>query len=217
MKKATIFVWTIGLLCLLAAICIYPSLPDMIPIHWDLQGNVNGYGDPLSIFLFPILSLGIDIGMVVTRKIDPKREQYARFHGVYQGFRILLSVFMAAVFAITILQILYPDTSYLSIVVPIATGILLLYIGNEMPKIRPNYFFGIKTPWTLANEDVWRKTHRISGRIWVIGAILCMLTGCLPDAWILPAMLGILLIMVLYPILYSYLLFHKQEKEKQHD
>lgn len=81
MKKATIFVWTIGLLCLLASICIYPSLPDTIPIHWDLQGNVNGYGDPLSIFLFPILSLGIDIGMVVTRKIDPKREQYARSFG----------------------------------------------------------------------------------------------------------------------------------------
>lgn len=214
MKKVNLFVWGIGILCLIVALCVYPILPDTIPIHWDFQGNANGFGGPINIFLSPMVALCCDIGMVVSKKIDPKREQYVRFLGVYQGFRILFAVFMAGVFALMILQILYPDTSYISIVVPIATGILFLYIGNEMPKIRPNYFFGIKTPWTLADEDVWRKTHRIAGRIWVLCAILFMLIGCLPDSMILPAIIIILIFMVLYPVVYSYLIFRKQKKEK---
>lgn len=214
MKKVNLFVWGIGILCLIVALCVYPFLPDTIPIHWDLQGNANGYGSPLSIFLMPILAIGCDIGMIISKKIDPKREQYTRFLSVYQGFRILFAVFMAGVFALMILQILYPDTSYICVVAPIATGILFFYIGNEMPKIRPNYFFGIKTPWTLADEDVWRKTHRIAGRIWVLCAILFMLIVCLPNAWILPAIIVILVFMVLYPVIYSYLIFRKQKKEK---
>ena len=88
-------------------------------------------------------------------------------------------------------------------------GLLFAFLGNYFKTIKPNYFIGIKTPWTLENEEVWKKTHIIGGKLWFVGGLLMALTFLLPNEMQLYTFLGITAVITIVPIVYSYLEFKK--------
>ena len=90
----------------------------------------------------------------------------------------------------------------------------MLFIGNMMPKIKQNFFFGIKTPWALMDEENWYKTHRLGGKTFVIGGIIIMLTAFIPGEAKLIGFLVALLPMIFIPFVYSFMLFKNKNKEK---
>ena len=98
------------------------------------------------------------------------------------------------------------------VIMPLVMGVLFLVIGNLLPKCRQSYTMGIKLPWTLNNEENWNKTHRFGGKVWVAGGIIILATAFIGSFWIL---MGVLLIMVTVPTLYSYLLYRKQTKDSK--
>jgi uncharacterized membrane protein len=98
------------------------------------------------------------------------------------------------------------------VIMPLVMGVLFLVIGNLLPKCRQSYTMGIKLPWTLNNEENWNKTHRFGGKVWVAGGIVILATAFIGSFWIL---MGVLLIMVTVPTLYSYLLYRKQTKDSK--
>ena len=144
--------------------------------------------------------------------LDPRPESYKKFQNIYEGFRWLMVGFLILLYVATTLFALgYP----LSIgkIVRFALGLLLAFIGNYFGKIKHNYTFGIKTPWTLASEEVWNKTHRVSGPLWVIAGLIWMLSIFIAEKLSFAICMGSLIIVSLYGSIYSYILFNKLKNQ----
>ncbi|MEO1449633.1 MAG: SdpI family protein [Bacteroidota bacterium] len=191
---------------------IWGQIPDEIPIHWNLKGEPDGYGPKTMHLVIPFVNIGLAFLFRYIPNLDPKRNT-ALFQDTIDRFMngtilMLLTLwgFMSALF------IGYPVK--IDAVVGVSVLLLMLFMGNFMGKVRPGYFIGLRTPWTLENETVWTKTHRLTGWIWVVGS-LCMLfirlfIGGAPFFWLL---IGFISIGTLIPVAYSYVLFRKLQRD----
>lgn len=196
---------------LLAGMVIYPQLPEQVASHWNYKGEVDAYSSRFwGAFGIPLMTAGIYALMLVLPIIDPRRQNYEKFTGVYRLFKGLMVLFMTGLYLVVILNAIGYRVP-VDRVTMAGISILFMIIGNYMGQVRHNYFVGIKTPWTLASERVWQKTHRLGGRLWVVAGI----TG-LAASWIGGAGGGILLaaslgLAVIVPVVYSYLEYRKVE------
>lgn len=188
---------------------VYPQLPDRVPSHWNLSGEVDGYMSKTAhIIGFPSLILGIYLLMTFAPLLDPKPESYKKFTGVFEGFRFILVVILGILYITASLVALGYDlpVGKTSLVV---IGAMLVYLGNYFGKVRHNYTFGIKTPWTLASEEVWNKTHRVSGPLWVTTGIIWMLSVFFPQRTAFFVDMALLFIVSAFGTIYSYILFKR--------
>jgi len=190
---------------LVAAFIIYPHLPERVPMHWNASGEVDRYGSRFAgAFAIPLLTIGIYAGMLLLPLIDPRRANYARFLNAYRAVRTGLVLFLTLLYGVTIAITLGYEIN-ISRVVPIALGVLFIVIGNFLTQVRHNYFMGIKTPWTLASEEVWRKTHRVGGFLFVAAGIVSILAAFLSapvNFWLaIGSLLGAALITTIYSAL----------------
>lgn len=199
--------YIIGLLSLIAAIISYPLLPDQIPVHFNTQGVADNYGSPLMVFLFPALILGICILAEITRHAEPKRSSYALFEKHYYMFFFALDLFLFLIHLYIITYSLELITFNITNIMIVLIGILFLFIGNVMPKFKQNYFMGIRTPWTIANDQVWYDTHRFAGKLWFVLGIAICICGFLPSKVLIPVLLAGTLGGAFAPMIYSYVIF----------
>ncbi|OLN31152.1 SdpI family protein [Desulfosporosinus metallidurans] len=192
----------------------YPSLPDRVPIHWNARGEINGYGSKLfGAFGLPLINLGMYLMFLALPYIDPKRKNYASFKSTYQFQKYLLMVFFLGLEVFTLL-ISTGVVVNRPIFIQIMISLLFILLGNVMGRVRHNYFIGIKTPWTLANEEVWRKTHRLAAPLWVIGGIINILLSFTGINFNGIAFILILAVISLVPIVYSYFAYQKIVSKK---
>lgn len=204
--------WPLFLLILgslVAGVVLYPQMPEVVPSHWNIKGEVNGYSSRFwGTFGIPLMTAGIYAMMLALPSIDPRKENYQKFAGVYRIFKAVLVIFMTGIYLIMILSALgYPIP--VNRVMPAAVSLLFVVLGNFMGQIRPNYFVGIKVPWTLANEQVWQKTHRLAGKLWVAAGLIGLVAALIGDATggvVLGVALGVATVI---PIVYSYLEFRR--------
>ena len=187
----------------------YPSLPDRVPVHWNANGDINGYGSKLfGAFGLPLINLGMYLMFILLPNIDPKKKNYNNFMSTYQFLKYLLIIFFLGIQLMTLL-IATGVVVNKPILVQIMISLLFILLGNVMGRVKPNYFVGIKTPWTLANEDVWKKTHRLAAPLWVIGGILNILlsfTGTNSNGI---AFMIIVAVISIVPVGYSYFIYQK--------
>ena len=204
--------WVLLILIVLGfalGVYFYPSLPDKVPIHWNSRGEVNGYGSKLfGAFGLPLLNLGLYLLLLVLPHIDPKRKNYDKFKSTYQFIKYLLVVFFLGL-EVTTLLIATGVTNNPTIFIQISVSMLFILLGNVMGRFKHNYFVGIKTPWTLANEEVWRKTHRMAAPIWVIGGIINILLTVTGITFNGIGFIIITVVIVIVPTVYSYVLYKK--------
>jgi uncharacterized membrane protein len=192
---------------------VYPALPDRVPTHWDAQGQPNDYSPrAIGAFLLPIIMLFTWGMMRVLPSIDPRRANYDRMRGAYDTviaavLTVLLLSHLAALAAMAGIPI--PMTR----VIPAIIGALFIVMGNVLPQARPNWFFGIRTPWTLSNDRVWQRTHRIGGYLFVMGGIVSVLSAALPFNAGFPVLLGAAAFAGLGSVIYSYIAW-RQETSK---
>jgi len=194
------------------AFWIYPRLPAMVPGHWNLQGEIDRYyPKTFGAFFAPLLTVGLYLLMLFLPLIDPRRDNYERFAGAYTFMRWGLVIFLAIIYGISIMAALGYGLD-VALLIKGLVAILFIVIGNFMGQFRHNYFVGIKTPWTLANEEVWRRTHRLSGRIWVVCGLACLAVSPIESPWGAGVFFAALMIMVVVPIVYSYIIFADLQK-----
>jgi uncharacterized membrane protein len=202
-------IWLLLIGTLIVGVIIYPSLPDQVPSHWNFQGEVDAYSSrEFGAFMLPLLNIGLYLMMLFMPLIDPKRDNYARFAGAYRLLRFALVIFMTVIYAITILSAFGYQINT-GLVVKAFVALLFMLIGNFMGQMRHNYFVGIKNPWTLANEEVWQRTHRFSGKLWVIGGLITLLLAPVQALWGVYLFFIVIVILVVLPMVYSYLLFRR--------
>lgn len=193
------------------AALFYNQLPARIPIHWNADGIVDNWGDKWVIWILaalPLLMMGL---FILIPKIDPRKDNY-KLHKKAYGFTIIgITTFMFLLFIATFVFMLGFEVN-ISMLIPGLVGGLFIILGNVMPTIKHNYTLGIKTPWTLANETVWKKTHQTGGIAFIgLGLLLIgtvFLEGTLKFVLLLSGVLGV----VLFLFLYSYIKFKKIEK-----
>lgn len=159
---------------LIAAIIIYPHLPEQVPIHWNIRGEVDNYSSrTFGAFFLPLLNIVMYLLFVFLPKIDPKRSNYAKFESSYLTIRYTFHIFFMLLFGVTMAAALgYPVS--IGKCVAIGVAVLFIIMGNIMGRVRHNYFVGFRLPWTLASEEVWVRTHRLGSRLMVIGGFIAL-------------------------------------------
>ncbi len=188
---------------------IYPGLPDPMPTHWNAAGEVDDYtakavGAPLLVgiplFVFAVFKL-IPV-------VSPRGFRTESFTGVL-NILMTASVVFACVIGVGVIRAAQDPSVDMSSFVFVAVGLLLVVLGNFLGKVRKNFFLGIRTPWTLASDEVWAKTHRLAGWCFVIAGIFMAIMGVVapPAPWFVAVVVAIALV----PVVYSYFAYRRIE------
>ena len=196
-----------------AAIAIFWSdFPDPMPVHYNIEGKPDRFGSkPFGLFLLPVLNLGLYFLLLFIPRVDPKKINFAKFAASYFIIRVLTHAFMTFIFLLVAAASLGYHFNF-PLIVMYAVVILFLILGNYMRTIRHNYFIGVRTPWTLANERVWTETHRFTALLWVAASVIMMI--CLPlVSQVRYLLYGYLVIIAAVPIGYSYIVFQRVNKQ----
>ncbi|MEI6265234.1 MAG: SdpI family protein [Sphingobacteriia bacterium] len=217
MLKNTTIEWLIILIIIAAPFgylsSIYNALPQTIPIHFNLEGRANGWGDKSTLIFTTVMMTVIGVGtyflVKFAHKIDPKKAA-GQSPELLKKIALSVLVFLCLIQLIIIHSSLAEQVDGAKFIFPLI-GIFLAVLGNFMHSIKPNYFIGFRIPWTLENEENWRKTHFLVSKIWVIGGILIAVFSLLTSPLIGVILSGIILVfMIVLPIVYSYQLYKNQ-------
>lgn len=211
MKKTTALGLAFVLASFLLAIYLYPQMPGRMASHWNAAGRVDGYMNSfLGVFLLPVFSAALFGLLLVLPRLDPLRANYAKFQEYYDWFAVLLVAFMLYVYALTLLWNLGTAFS-LPVALAPAFAALFYYCGVLIENAERNWFVGIRTPWTLSNERVWKRTHEVGGKLFKACGAVALLGLVFPD---------IALVFVIAPVIataafctiFSYVEFKKDKK-----
>jgi uncharacterized membrane protein len=199
----------IALLPLGYLLFIWKELPDSVPLHWNYKGEIDNYGSKSTLlmipFLLPILTYSL---FLIIPNIDPKGK-LNNMGNKLDHLKFLMTLF-SSILALLILYSAKTGSMMKMNLIPILIGGLLMVLGNYFKTIKPNYFIGIKTPWTLNNDNNWKLTHEYSGKVWIIGGLIIILSSLvLNAAWSIGVFLATIAVLVILPFWYSYQLFKK--------
>lgn len=187
----------------------WPHVPEKVPVHWNIHGEVDRYGGRFEgLFVSPLIAAGLYALMLVLPKVDPRGANYRDFVGPYAILRCVLIGFLAVLHLLLLFAALGRPLP-VGKVVPAMVGVLLMVIGALMPRIKPNWFVGVRTPWTLSSELSWTKTHRLAGWLFPLCGAVVLLAGFVGTACALYAMLAALLGSVTGMVVYSYFVWRK--------
>lgn len=191
---------------------LYPNLPTTIPTHFNINGEADDWGEKSTIFLGPGIMAGVGLFtfflMSNIKNFDPKRFK-TEDDGMFKKFALFMVGFLSMLGMIITYSATNQTGNITKILLPFI-GFAFSLMGWFMPKLHQNYFAGFKLPWTLENVDNWNETHKVAGKIWFYGGIVqAIATLVLSNAPALIVFLGIVIIMVVVPTVFSYRMFKK--------
>jgi len=203
--------WLIVLITIISTIYFYDALPDVMPIHWNAAGEVNGYAPKLiGAFLLPIMAIFVTLIFLIIPYIEPNKKNLKKFAVQYNTLGLILVAFFAYLHYLVMFASIVEQVNMMRLISP-AIAILFFYVGVLLTKAKQNYTVGIRTPWTLANEKVWEETHKKGGILFKISGIIAIFGLILPSyAFIL--VIAPVLIFTIFLFIYSYYLFKKLKK-----
>lgn len=212
-KKTLLITSLVILLPIVFGLLRWDCLPELVPSHWGLNGEVDGWSSRTqAVFLFPLLLLGVHWFCVLMTAIDPKnRDQSHKPITLVLWICPLMSLLLGGV---TYASALGHALNVNMIVLP-AMGVLFIVIGNYMPKCKPNYTIGYKLPWTLNSAENWVATHRVAGRVMILAGMLFVVAGFAPDDKVFLATLVLVLVIAMSPAAYSYWYYRTHESKAE--
>lgn len=206
-KKESI-IWLIITAQLVYLLVVWDKLPDQVPVHFNISGEADNWGAK---WIPSVMVVGIYLLLLVLPKIDPRWKNYNLFSATYYKFRLFLTL-LFSVIAVSILANQMGMDFNLGRVVSVSVLVLLTLIGNYLSTLKPNWFIGIRLPWTLDSESNWRKTHKLAGRLWFwLGLATLVASFFLPVEITGKIMVAVVAVMVIVPIVYSFIVFKKEK------
>lgn len=211
MKKINIVIILIILISFIIGIYFYFQFPDRVASHWNARGEVDGYISKFwGAFLMPIISIALWLLFLLIPKIDPLKKNIDKFRKYFNAFIVLIILFLFYIYILTIIWNTGTTFDMSKAMVP-AMGILFYYAGVLVKHAERNWFIGIRTPWTLSSERVWKKTHNLGGRLFKISGLITILGVFFPSISMWLVLIPILL-SSFYTIIYSYFAYKKERK-----
>ncbi len=221
MRSAIKLSWKSEAWCILVTLAtvalsfyFYAHFPEQVVGHWNFAGQPDDWTSRAGgafgmvgvlIFMY-VLFLALPM-------LDPKKDRYADFEKVYHLFKNIMVTFFAVIYVLSGLYNLgYPIQ--IQFWVPWLVGLLMILIGNYLGKLKRNWFVGIKTPWTLSSENVWNKTHRVGGWMFIVFGVCIIISPNLPYAWGAGIFVGGAVLATFGSMLYSYIVYLQEKKNK---
>jgi uncharacterized membrane protein len=191
---------------IVAAAC-WSHVPERMPIHWNLQGEVDGYGGKfVGLLLMPLVAAGLYLLLLFLPRIDPGYANYQAFAGVYNAIRLTLLLFLSVIYGVTVLAGLGYAIN-MTTVVGLSVAVLFVVLGSMMGRIRPNWFVGVRTPWTLSSKLSWSKTHRLAGWLFVAMGLTAVPWALLQSTWSFLLLVVVVATFSAWIVVYSYLVY----------
>ncbi|MGH7466787.1 MAG: SdpI family protein [Longimicrobiales bacterium] len=210
MRKA--YPWVLIVLAFVFSAVVVGRLPERVPVHWNWRGEADGWGGRWEgAFVLPGLMLGLWVLLRVLPRIDPRRANYARFQSSYD------LVLNALITGLALFHVLMVGRALgwplpLPRIVNGLVGMLLIVVGNVLPRIRPNWWIGVRTPWTLSSDRVWARTHRVAGYLMLGAGVAWLIAAALPALWTIGVGAAALAVVAAVSIVYSYWAWRKEQR-----
>jgi len=209
-------VWPIMAIPAVYLAVVWNKLPEKVAVHFDLKGNPDRFGDKSELLITTIILavMNVVVYLILTNiyRIDPKKyaaENKDRL--VKIAFAVVL--FMSGILCLIIYSASNGNISFSTGIIFSGTGLLFAVIGNYLPNLKPNYFAGLRLPWTLENEENWRKTHQLAGKLWFAGGMFLAITCLfLPPVAAIAVFFSVMITITIIPCVYSYRLYKEQKK-----
>jgi uncharacterized membrane protein len=206
-----------GLVVAVVAVAVsvwaYSRLPQVVATHWNLQGTPDGYSSRFwAAAVMPLIIAGLTGLFNVLPKVDPRHENYAKFLNTYWLIANAVLVFAAVAHALILANAL-GYTVQVDRLLPVGVGLLFAFLGNYLTRVEPNWFIGVRTPWTLSSDAVWRKVHRTAGWLFVIAGVVIAAGAFAPRDAFAPLFIATIVVAAAIPVVQSYVLW----KREQHD
>lgn len=200
---------TIILAIWLISAIFYPQLPDQIPTHWNMAGEIDQWSSKANaVLLFPGIITGIYLLFLAIPYLEPRRKHFLQSWGFYKMMKYAMVIYLVVIYGLS-LWAAFDNTVSMETFVPISVGMLFILIGNYLGQVKSNFLMGIRTPWTLSSEESWRKTHRLGGIMFTIAGLLYMIVPFihLRDPWNAIIPMAAVLLAAVVTIVYSYIFF----------
>ena len=192
------------LAAVIASIIVYPQLPEKMPTHWSASGEVNGWSSRLwGAWMLPLLMAVIWVMMRAIPYVDPRRANYEKFAGMYNALVILILAFMLVIHVIVLAAATGRAVPIDRIVMPLV-GVFIGAIGFLIPRAHPNWFVGIRTPWTLTSDLAWERTHKLGGPLFIAFGVLMIIAGFFAPEQAIWVLVFAAITLVVFLFAYSY-------------
>jgi uncharacterized membrane protein len=194
---------------IVVAIFLYPDLPEQIPTHWNIEGEVDDYTPkPWGVIVLPFAAILAFVFMRLIPVISPKGFRTDKFMDVINVFTVAIVGFASGVAILVLLEASGTNVRINEMIFA-GVGLLFVVLGNYMGKVRKNFFIGIRTPWTLASDEVWNRTHRLGGKFFVLIGLFMMLNSIVRFEvhWLI----SLLVIVALILVIYSFVIYRQIE------
>jgi uncharacterized membrane protein len=198
------------LLFFIIGVSMFPSLPDKVPVHWNAAGEVDGYGSKyMASFLIPVIMLGIYFLFLLIPKMAVYKENIEKFGNFFFAFKVVMFIFMLVIYISSLVQINNPFNMNM-IMIPLLS-FLFAFIAVFLKHTKRNFFIGIRTPWTLSSDYVWKKTHELGAKLFGAYSLVILSLLLLPPFFFMWVFITPLIILIITLFLYSFVLFRKEQ------
>lgn len=213
--KTELFPILIIVTTIIIALVAHPLLPQVVISHWNAQGVADGWSSRnFHTIFFPALIAFIYLVLNITPAIDPNKKRYQEFFKTYLIIRNTL---------LFSLLVIFTGATYVNLGHKLniggltggTIGLLFIVMGNYLGKVKKNWFVGIKNPWTLSSDNVWNRTHRLSGKLFVIFGFIMIALPWLNSKLVMPTIIAGSIILVASLTIFSYIIFKKEQKNEK--
>ena len=191
----------------------YPRLPATVATHWSLQGTPDGYSSRFwAVAIMPIVIAGLTGLFTILPKVDPRRENYEKFLNTYWLIANVVLAFAGVAHGLIVANGMGYSVQ-VDRLLPVGIGLLLAFLGNYLTRVEPNWFIGIRTPWTLSSDTVWRRVHRTAGWVFVIAGLVVAAAAFAPRGTFFPVWMVTVVLAGGIPVVQSYVLWKREQRD----
>jgi uncharacterized membrane protein len=209
--KTEFFPIILILAAVIASFYFYTHFPERVPTHWNFAGQVDSWGNKIEgAFAIPGMLVAMYFLFLFLPMLDPKKERYEQFIKIYNIFRSMILLVLVAIYFVASFNGLGYNVP-VQYLVPIIIGVLFLVLGNYMGKLKRNWFIGVRTPWTISSEEVWNKTNRFGGYLFMVSGLIMMAIPFLPSLIGIWLFGGMMIVLVFGTFIYSYVMYAKEK------
>ena len=209
-KRSQGILWVAAILPLIMVAAVWTRLPEQVPLNWGFDGTIS-YGGRAILWGLAVINPLIVLLMTFAPRMDPREENYQKFKGPYTALCLAVVLLMDAVMLITLAESLRPGTVNVYVMVQLMVAVLMMVIGNMMPKFRQTWFCGIKNAWTLSSERVWTRTHRLGGRLYFAAGAAMVVGAFFPPRVGFVLMVTVTVAVTLVATVMSYVWFRQEQ------
>ena len=211
-KKSDYIYWGMMLLPFVISACFYTRLPEQVPTQWNMENEISSYSSrAMAAWGIPAFMFVMAIVLQFSLSTDPRKENINRSGEMKIIAKWLIAILAVACQLVIVLSAVGIPMN-VSLVMRVPVAVMIILMGNYMPKCKQNYVMGIKTPWALNDEENWNKTHRLGGYVWIIGGVIMLVDSFLNIPYL---SFAVLMVLGVVPFAYSYMLYRKKSSSQE--